>query len=216
MKTLRIASNEAFSAMVAEDLRSLARQKEGALHIALPGGRSAAPIVDALLAIPDLLVRITLYLVDERLEGERNVDTLLAAGLKDAFDRTLMEKHHLRIPSPDSELSSEPFDRVYLGIGEDGHFASLFPGSFTTEGSEQVILVTDSPKAPKRRATLSYFGFETLAKGTEVFLLFFGESKREPLHRMLHTSEGPLTLPCAFFKELDFKLTVVTDLKERA
>lgn len=216
MKTIRIPSAEAFIALVSEDLAALGREKEGQLHIALPGGRSAAAVVKALLALPDLLKRITLYLVDERLEGERNLDTLTAAGLGEAFDRALMERTQIRIPTVGEPLAREKFDRVYLGVGEDGHFASLFPGFFSAEQSGQVILVTDSPKPPKRRATLSFYGFEQLAGGRKVFLLFFGESKREALTRMLHSSEGPLTLPCAFFKELDFAVTVVTDLEERS
>ena len=215
MKTIRIPSDEALIALVSEDLASLGREKEGLLHIALPGGRSAASVVKALLSLPELLQRITLYLVDERLEGERNIDTLYEAGLDEAFRRSLMQREQVRIPTVGEPLGSEPFDRVYVGVGEDGHFASLFPGSFPAQMREQVILVTDSPKPPKRRATLSYTGFETLAAGRKVFLLFFGESKREALTRLLHSSEGPLTLPCAFFKSLDFAVTVVTDLEER-
>jgi len=216
MKTLRIPSDHAFSTLISEDLAALGREKAGQLLIALPGGRSAGVVVKALLAVPDLLGRITLFLMDERLEGETNLDTLLAAGLTEALDRSLMSREQIRIPVPGRRLSSRPFDRVYLGVGEDGHFASLFPGTFTTEESEQVIRISDSPKPPKTRATLSYHGFETLAAGRPVYLLFFGEAKRDALERMLHSSEGPLTLPCAFFKELDFALTVVTDLEERA
>ncbi|HOE83622.1 MAG TPA: 6-phosphogluconolactonase [Sphaerochaeta sp.] len=215
MKTIRIPSDEAFIALASEDLASLGREKEGQLHIALPGGRSAASVVKALLTLPALLKRITLYLVDERLEGERNLETLQRAGLAEALERSWMHNEQIRIPAIGEPLSSEPFDRVYLGIGEDGHFASLFPGSFPTESREQVIQVTDSPKPPKRRATLSYSGFETLARGRKVFLLFFGESKREPLTRLLGGNEGPHTLPCAFFTGADFDVTVVTDLEEQ-
>jgi 6-phosphogluconolactonase len=213
MKTLRITESTAFSALVANDLKALAAKKEGHIHIALPGGRSAASIIEAIVAVPDILFRTTLYLVDERLEGERNSDTLLDVGLQVAFDRGLMDRTQLKVPAVGEVLSTSRFDRVYLGIGEDGHFASLFPGSFTTEGNEQVILVPDSPKPPLRRATLSYHGFRTLAQGAEVFLLYFGESKREALNRMLASQEGPLTLPSAFFKTLECTLTIITDLE---
>lgn len=213
MKTLRIASQEAYSAMVADDLSTLSKSKEGNLHIAVPGGRSARSLIAAVLASSSVARRTILYLVDERLEGERNVDTLLEAGLKDAFDNDVMESHQLKVPHPGKSLSDRPFDRVYLGVGEDGHFASLFPGSFTTDGREEVIFVSDSPKPPKRRATLSYWGFEKLALGKPVALLYFGESKREALQRMLYSSEGPLSLPSSFFKDLDFDLTIITDLE---
>jgi 6-phosphogluconolactonase len=215
MKTIHVPCQDAFSAMVTEDLIALATHKEGLLYIALPGGRSAASVIKAVLNTGPIARRIYLYLVDERLEGERNETTLREAGLQKAFDEGWMEESQLIIPTPGKTLSEQSFDRVYLGIGEDGHFASLFPGTFTTEAQDQVILITDSPKDPPRRATLSFGGFATLASKAKVFLLFFGESKRDPLKRMLHTSDGPLLLPAAYFKELGFDCTVITDLEER-
>jgi 6-phosphogluconolactonase len=214
MKTLRLSSQDSFVSLVTDDLCALAAKKQGPIHIALPGGRSVAPLIRAIVAAAADARRFILYLVDERLEGERNETTLLEAGLQQAFDTGLMKTDQLRIPVVGERLSTTTFDRVYLGVGEDGHIASLYPSAYTTEVTDQVLLITDSPKPPPRRATLSFSGFEELALKAKVFLLFFGEGKREALQRMLHSSEGPLTLPCAYFKTLGFDVTVVTDLQE--
>ena len=48
---------------------------------------------------------------------------------------------------------AQPFDMVLLGMGEDGHTASLFPGHHWPQAS--VFAVTDSPKPPRERVTLS-------------------------------------------------------------
>ncbi|EMO94801.1 glucosamine-6-phosphate isomerase/6-phosphogluconolactonase domain protein [Leptospira interrogans str. UI 13372] len=46
------------------------------------------------------------------------------------------------------------FDLVLLGLGEDGHIASLFPGKDLFENKD-VLAIFDSPKPPKERVTLS-------------------------------------------------------------
>ncbi len=88
MNIERIDTTKDFERMVRDDLLSLSQEKSGHLHIALPGGRSASYLINALLNLPiDTLERIHLYLIDERLEGERNEDTLREAGLQEALDQ---------------------------------------------------------------------------------------------------------------------------------
>ncbi|MGH0052119.1 MAG: 6-phosphogluconolactonase [Sphaerochaetaceae bacterium] len=211
MNIERINSTKDLEIAIREDLYSLSREKSGSLYLALPGGRSAGYLVKALLTLPkDVLVRTHLFLIDERLEGERNEDTLMKAGLKTALDKGTT----LSIVQEDIPLSEHPFDRLYLGIGEDGHVASLFPGSLPGETKKQTMVISDSPKPPKRRVTLSYQGFLDLAKEAKVYLLFIGESKRDALQRLLSGMEEVQTLPCAFFARSPFHGTIVTDLRE--
>ncbi len=210
MRIEYIEQAEDLSSIVANDIIGLSKQKEGTLHIALAGGRSAQYIVQGLLSVePAIQKRVQLHLVDERLEGETNRDTLIDAGLPEIF--TLKQ---LSIPCPGLELPRSLFDRVYLGVGEDGHIASLFPHAWPETTTTQVAVIEQSPKPPSRRVTYTYYGFSLLADCAHVFLLFLGEAKRAALRRLAGGKEDAHTLPCAFFADKQFTTVIITDLKE--
>lgn len=67
-----------------------------------------------------------------------------------------------------------PFDMVLLGMGEDGHTASLFPGQTMIE-TESVHAVFNAPKPPPERVSLSK---KTLAETNELLFLITGSSKQ--------------------------------------
>lgn len=69
---------------------------------------------------------------------------------------------------------SLPFDRVLLGMGEDGHTASLFPGHQHVE-SETVHAVYNSPKPPPERISLSA---KTLSAARNLSFIITGASKQ--------------------------------------
>ncbi|MDR2195407.1 MAG: 6-phosphogluconolactonase [Gallionellaceae bacterium] len=74
------------------------------------------------------------------------------------------------------------FDLVLLGLGEDGHTASLFPGHDigADENAPDVIAVHDAPKPPPERVSLSA---RRLGRAREVIFLVAGESKREAVRQ---------------------------------
>lgn len=164
-----------------------------------------------------LLSRVRLYLLDERLSGELNSDTLLEAGLDEAIQDLRFARTSLVLPSLGKPLLDDKetqFDLVYLGVGEDGHVASLFPGSYPSKDEGQTALVTDSPKPPKQRVTFTYSGFLKHAQASPIHLLFLGEGKRDALIRLLANKEKPDSLPCSFFTQQGFTVTIITDLQE--
>ncbi len=67
-----------------------------------------------------------------------------------------------------------PFDMVLLGMGEDGHTASLFPGQIHAQ-EETVHAVYDSPKPPSERITLSA---NTLSATQRLLFIITGASKQ--------------------------------------
>jgi len=72
-----------------------------------------------------------------------------------------------------------PFDLVLLGMGEDGHTASLFPGHSHPRGP-LVLAVHGAPKPPPDRVSLS---LEALNNAREVLILVTGAGKREAVQR---------------------------------
>lgn len=77
-----------------------------------------------------------------------------------------------------SEIAATlPFDLVLLGMGEDGHTASLFPGHTHNE-DELVHAVYDSPKPPPERISLSA---ASLGNSLELIKIITGKSKREAI-----------------------------------
>lgn len=93
-------------------------------------------------------------------------------------------------------------DVALLGIGEDGHVASLFPGKPSLEREELVLAIDDSPKPPPHRVTLS---LPVLARaGLERIMVAIGAGKRDALERLL---AGDPSIPAARLG----RVTLVTD-----
>lgn len=83
------------------------------------------------------------------------------------------------------------FDVVMLGVGPDGHVASLFPGHPSTadagSASATVVPVEGSPKAPPRRLSMS---LPALCSGRQVWLLVAGADKAQAVRRAQQTSDA--------------------------
>jgi len=74
------------------------------------------------------------------------------------------------------------FDAIFLGVGEDGHTASLFPGGEYLEDSSSIVLRTTSPKPPYDRTTL---GPAVLAKAKKLIVVISGEGKGNAVQGLL-------------------------------
>jgi len=83
-------------------------------------------------------------------------------------------------------LLPDPIDVLLLGLGEDGHTASLFPGSPALEERAARVVAVTAPKPPSRRMTITA---PVIESAREVLVLVSGEAKAEALARAL---EGPL------------------------
>ena len=79
------------------------------------------------------------------------------------------------------------FDLVLLGMGEDGHTASLFPNR-TYNQNDSVIAEYNSPKYPKERISLS---FTMLNRSKYVYKLVSGSSKSKALSLWIKGKDGP-------------------------
>lgn len=82
------------------------------------------------------------------------------------------------------------FDLILLGMGPDGHTASLFPGHELLQESDRWIVdIDDSPKPPPRRITMT---FPVLNHASKVAFVAAGEGKQDTLHTVLDKPEEGL------------------------
>ena len=105
------------------------------------------------------------------------------------------------------ELRSGPMDLALLGVGEDGHICSLFPGHRALQIDDQrVIAVEDAPKPPPRRMTLSLpFVVETKV----IWLIAIGPRKLPVLQAALSRTQR--TTPLDLLLHQARNVTVFTD-----
>lgn len=108
-----------------------------------------------------------------------------------------------------AQFDAAPFDLNLLGLGDDAHTASLFPGTGAALATGTVTVVTPAGKGTRLSMTL-----ETLSHSRVVAFLVAGENKREALERTLQAGDSadPDTLPAACVHALD-ELLWLTDLE---
>ncbi|MGH7803657.1 MAG: 6-phosphogluconolactonase, partial [Candidatus Binatia bacterium] len=92
------------------------------------------------------------------------------AGEAEAYEQKIRERVAL---GPDGVPS---FDLILLGIGQDGHTASLFPGTAATTERTRLVVMNDVPKLATRRMTFTY---PLLNAAKRVWVLAAGSDKRD-------------------------------------
>lgn len=97
------------------------------------------------------------------------------------------------------------FDIIHLGMGEDGHTASLFPGHPALKYEVPVVAVLNAPKPPSERLTLS---LPVLNAARAVLFMVQGAGKHEALSRVL---SGDPALPASRVRPVDGELTFIVD-----
>ena len=105
-------------------------------------------------------------------------------------DRGAEEYVHALAAAAPRRPDQAMFDVVMLGVGPDGHVASLFPGQPALHDTRQVCAVRDSPKPPSTRITLT---MPVLKQAREVWFVVAGEDKAEAVHRALNDAEPEQT-----------------------
>jgi 6-phosphogluconolactonase len=173
-------------ALLAERARE-AVEARGRFSVALSKIPSA--LVGAFVAAGPPWGAVDVYQVDERVavagSADRNLTAILAAFPPDAVDSLLP----MPVEAPDlddaarlyEEELADPVDVVHLGLGTDGHTASLVPGDAVLDVRDRRVAVTDEHEG-FRRMTLTY---PALDSAREIVWLVTGEAKREVLARLL-------------------------------
>lgn len=112
-------------------------------------------------------------------------DLPVSADAARAYEETLRQYFADRAPV---------FDLVVLGIGPEGHTASLFPGSPALAESTRWVVAVSTPAEPPVRLTLT---FPVINRAANVFVLVTGTEKARALHQALSLTADPETCPAA-------------------
>lgn len=120
-------------------------------------------------------------------------DALSAEGAADDYETCLrhLVKNNVIASSPANEFPK--FDLMLLGMGPDGHIASLFPGHPLVEEKQRwVTFIKDSPKPPPERITFTLPVINTSAYAA---LVVTGKGKADAVHSVLGQSQNSVKLP---------------------
>ena len=86
------------------------------------------------------------------------------------------------------------FDLVLLGLGDEGHTASLFPGSPALEETRRWVVAVKAPAEPPLRLTLT---LPALTHAANVYFLVTGSNKAQALHHVLSGLPDPKNYPAS-------------------
>jgi len=216
----RHADRRALAAAMADDVVDLlasATGSPGGARIVLTGGTVARDLHRAIAQRADAVdwSRVTVLWGDERfvpLDDEERNDRQAS---EDLLSRVSPGAVH-RMPSPDdgvdleagaaaysrvvedllAERSDPALDLVILGIGPDGHAASLFPGHDHPDAL--VVAEPDSPKPPRERVSLS---MPLLCRAARVWFVAAGEEKSDAVRGSV--LDDPPALPAGLARGVD-------------
>ena len=110
-----------------------------------------------------------------------------------------------------SHGSASTFDLIYLGLGEDGHTASIFPGSSAVQETRRWVMAQEHTTPPLPLVTRLTFTPPLLNAARCVAFLVSGASKAARLAQMLHGPYQPESLPAQIIRPTDGKLRWLVD-----
>ena len=169
---------EAAAAEIAQALR------DGARNLVLAGGTTPKRCYELLAGLEVEWGRVAVLFGDERCVPPDDPDSNYLMAKQALLDRVAPATVY-RIPAelgPDEGAeryagaveSTSPLDLVLLGVGEDGHTASLFPGHPALRAGGLTVGVRNSPKPPPERVSLT---LEALRAARRVIILATGAGK---------------------------------------
>jgi 6-phosphogluconolactonase len=192
---LEVVADERAAATLGAELIALAGsravEERGIYELAMSGGRTPWAML-AILGESDQMpwAETELFQVDERIAApgseERNL-THFVLGLsldhQSALRPMPVTQRDLDAAAREYESSlPEALDLVHLGLGPDGHTASLVPGDPVLDVDDRRVALTEGAYQNHRRMTLTY---SALAAARRIVWLVTGEEKREPLAKLL-------------------------------
>jgi 6-phosphogluconolactonase len=178
--------------------------------LAVSGGSTPGPMFEFMAGTPFDWSRVHIFWVDERAvppDDEQSNYRLVERSLLTAAPIPSTNVHRvygeLHPEAASARYAADireffkttevpRFDVIHLGMGEDGHTASLFPGDPLIDDRNGVAAAVSAPKPPRSRITLLP---GVLLAASQVAVLLAGEDKRTALQRVFHGPYSPSEYP---------------------
>jgi 6-phosphogluconolactonase len=191
----------AAAARVATAIERAVRER-GSCSVALAGGGTPRPVYEALTQREDLpWDRVAFYFGDERCVPPGDPDSnyrMACEALLNAHPAAEVHRMEGELEDRDAAASAygaalpDQLDVLLLGMGGDGHTASLFPGDDAIDERTRRVVVVHGPKPPPWRLTITPLVIES---AREVLVLVSGAGKATTVARALDETTTARELP---------------------
>jgi 6-phosphogluconolactonase len=177
----------------------------GAFFVALSGGSTPKSIFERITSPPyDTRIdwsKVHLFWSDERAVAPQHPDSNYHMAMQAGLGRMPIPKDHIhRMQAEEnceanalayekmiqSVLKERSFDLVMLGMGEDGHTASLFPHSKALQAKNRLVVANFLPEKDMWRMT---FTFECINQASRIAIYVLGANKKYILADVLFSSD---------------------------
>ncbi|MDO4909776.1 MAG: 6-phosphogluconolactonase [Corynebacterium sp.] len=194
MDVIRFDNRDALMDKAAADIAALINSVEGPSHVVLTGGTVGVGTLERLRDQKIDWSQVHIYFGDERnvpLNDPESNEGQARAALLDHIDIPEQNIHGWRMGELSLEEACEryatllpaKFDLHLLGMGGEGHINSLFPDTPAVKEETKLTLpVTDSPKPPAERGTLT---LPAVHRAKEIWLLVSGPEKAEAAQHVI-------------------------------
>lgn len=200
-------------------------QDHGYFAVALSGGSTPKAIYE-LICQPQNAEEIEwdkvhLFWSDERPVPPIHPESNYHMAMKAGFDKMLIPPHHIHRMKAEGDIKQEAkhydktirqvlgnrsFDLVMLGMGDDGHTASLFP---ETDALKVQGVLTTANFIPAKNSWRMTLTFDAINASSHIAVYVFGASKKPMLNQVFSTAPH---LPCQFVGTPDNPALWISDL----
>jgi 6-phosphogluconolactonase len=212
--SVQVVTPDSFTWTVSGALADTVRSCEGdRISVALSGGRTVGPIYQALSEIDLPWDRIDLFQTDERAvdpndraSNYRTIKTQLLDRLPSppgSVTRMEAERSDLDIAAADyaSRLPAS-MDFVLLGIGEDCHICSIFPGQKTLWTTQRLVVPSETPEGDRRLTMTPAY----LSAASTLVVAAAGARKADAVREALSDAGSEITCPARLARSGDWVL----------
>lgn len=179
----------------------------GSFHVALSGGSTPKAIFERLTSEMLDWTKVHLYWGDERAVSPTDPESNYRMAMETVFDQLPVPKEQIHRMVAEGEITEEAheyekllrkslpdgrFDLVMLGMGDDGHTASLFPRTHALTDTGEWVAANYVPQKKCWRMTLTY---PCINHARAIAIYVMGESKATMVKRVIMGPEDPIDFP---------------------